>query len=176
MRLVGKIKDAHGLKGELYILIFSGDTSWIRRLKNFGLGPSPVQGAVAAPVERSYTCAQVKAFKDGLIVKSPDIADRTAAESLLGSGFYVPEEFFVSQPGERIYLGELKGFTLCSPPDAARGEIVAFSSNGPQDLLVVQTENGLFDVPLVDAFLEQIDFEKRRVHMRLPIGLLGEDV
>ena len=29
---VGKIKDAHGLKGELYFLSFSGEISWLENL------------------------------------------------------------------------------------------------------------------------------------------------
>jgi 16S rRNA processing protein RimM len=35
--LVGKIKSAHGLKGEVYILVFSGDSSWSKNLKTLKL-------------------------------------------------------------------------------------------------------------------------------------------
>ncbi|WP_374073319.1 hypothetical protein [Bdellovibrio bacteriovorus] len=31
MKLVGKIREAHGLKGDLYVLIFSGDISWAKK-------------------------------------------------------------------------------------------------------------------------------------------------
>ena len=37
MKSVGKVREAHGLKGDLYILIFSGDISWDKRMKQFGL-------------------------------------------------------------------------------------------------------------------------------------------
>ena len=37
MKLVGKIREAHGLKGDLYVLIFSGDITWAKRMKKFAL-------------------------------------------------------------------------------------------------------------------------------------------
>ena len=36
MKLVGKVREAHGLKGDLYVLIFSGDISWAKKMKSFG--------------------------------------------------------------------------------------------------------------------------------------------
>ncbi|MGZ3748517.1 MAG: ribosome maturation factor RimM, partial [Pseudobdellovibrionaceae bacterium] len=72
IKLVGKVKDAHGLRGELYILIFSGDVSWIKKLKTFDLR-SPKTGEVV-----SYSVEKLKPFKQGFIVKSPIMADRNS--------------------------------------------------------------------------------------------------
>jgi ribosomal 30S subunit maturation factor RimM len=49
---------------------------------------------------------------------------------------------------------------------------VAFSSNGPQDLLVVDYKGNKVDIPFVEAFISKIDFELQIVSMNLPPGLI----
>lgn len=174
MRLIGKVKDAHGLKGELYVMVFADDVSWWPKLKHFGLGESIRIGqeAPANPNLSTMTCQLAKPFKKGLIIKPADVGDRTTAESLVGKGFWVPDEFFISKPGETIFLSEIEGFLVKDPEQKTLGQIVGFSSNGPQDLLVLKTATGQAEVPFVEAFLKKIDFEKKSVVMDLPEGLL----
>ncbi|HWU45020.1 MAG TPA: hypothetical protein VN132_16320, partial [Bdellovibrio sp.] len=61
MKLVGKVREAHGLKGDLYVLIFSGDISWAKRMKKFFL-----KGKTES---QEFTVERVKPFKKGFIVK-----------------------------------------------------------------------------------------------------------
>ncbi len=178
MRLVGKVKEAHGLRGELYVMIFSGDLSWLPRLKEFGLGacPAPGQEPAEDAVQATMTCQKVKPFKKGIILKANELGDRTAAEKVEKLGFYVPEEFFVSEEGEGIYLDEIEGFTVKDAEEKTLGKITDFSSNGVQDLLVVTTSSGKsFEVPFVDDFLLKIDFKSQIVKMDLPEGLIDLD-
>lgn len=179
MRLVGKIKEAHGLRGEVYVLVFSGDVSWLPKLKSFGVGALPPRGEEpsAEAVTSTLTCEKAKPFKKGLIVKPKEFKDRNAAEAAQGQGFYVPDEFFVTGEDEDgVYLDEILGFVVKDPAQKTLGEIVGFSSNGPQDLLVLKTSNGKeAEVPFVDAFLKKIDFKRKTVVMELPEGLLDLD-
>ncbi|MBX3041083.1 MAG: 16S rRNA processing protein RimM [Bdellovibrionaceae bacterium] len=179
MRLVGKIKEAHGLRGELYVLIFSGDLSWLPRLKEFGLGecPSPGEEPSEDAVQQTMTCQKVKPFKNGIILKAAELGDRTAAEKVEKLGFYVPDDFFVSEDGEGIYLDEIEGFKIKDANDKTLGTITDFSSNGAQDLLVVSSPDGskTFEVPFVDDFLLKIDFKSQIVKMDLPEGLIDLD-
>lgn len=175
MRLIGKFKEAHGLKGEIYVLVFSGDVSWLPKLKTFGVGILPPRGEEPPEnaVEATMTCARAKPFKQGLILKAQEIADRTAAEKWMGRGFYVPDELFVSEEGENIYLSEIDGFQVEDVGGKTLGRIVGFSSNGAQDLLVLELEGGgEAEVPLVEAFLRRIDSERGVLVMELPEGLL----
>ena len=64
---------------------------------------------------------------------------------------------------------------MCNPEGELIGEIVDFSSNGAQDLLVVKTTAGHEAlVPFVDDFIFNIDFDARQVRMDLPPGLIEE--
>lgn len=176
MRLVGKVKDAHGLRGDLYVLIFSGDISWLPKMKSFGLGALPDRGTEVSPeaVSATFMVASAKPFKQGLIIKAQDIADRTAAEKVRGQGFYVPADFFVSDPEEDdgIYLAEIEHFTVELENGDVVGPIIGFASNGAQDLLVVKTATGEAEIPFVEAFLVDIERDRKVVVMDLPEGLL----
>ncbi|WP_415063728.1 ribosome maturation factor RimM [Bdellovibrio sp.] len=165
MKLVGKVREAHGLKGDLYVLIFSGDISWAKRMKSFGLK------AKDSDEIQNFTVERTKPFKKGIIVKASEIKDRTAAEGVEHLEFFVDDELLVSKPGETIYLSEIKNFKLKNPEQTVLGEIVGFSSNGVQDLLVVEAGGKKVEVPFVDAFIKKIDFKHQAVVMDLPEGL-----
>lgn len=178
MKLIGKIKEAHGLRGEVYVLVFSGDVSWLPKLTSFGLGVLPARGEEppADAVKSTLTCEKAKPFKKGLILKPKEFKDRNAAEAAQGQGFYVPAEFLQGDGEEDGNLAEILGFTVKDTANASLGEIVGFSSNGPQDLLVLKTAAGKeAEVPFVEAFLKKIDFKRKTVVMDLPEGLLDLD-
>lgn len=168
MKHVGKVREAHGLKGDLYVVIFSGDISWAKRMKTFKLKLKAEEDDTAA----DFTVERVKPFKKGFIVKAAEVADRTAAEKLEHFELFIADDLLVSKPGETIYLSEILNFMVKNPEQENIGEIVAFSSNGAQDLLIVQAGAKKIEIPFVDAFIKKIDFKHRNVVMDLPPGLL----
>ena len=102
--------------------------------------------------------------------------DRNASDLLVKSLFYIPEEHFISDKGETIFLNEIQDFVLINETEdghqAELGVIQSFSSNGVQDLLVVYRPNHpTFEVPFVDDFILEIDFDHKKVIMCLPAGL-----
>ena len=170
MKLVGKVREAHGLKGDLYVVIFSGEISWAKRMKTFALKAKNSDEMTTFNVERT------KPFKKGLIVKAAEIKDRTAAEGIEHMEFFIDDELMVSKPGETIFLNEILNFKLKDPEQNTLGEIVGFSSNGVQDLLVVSyAGDKKAEVPFVDAFIKKIDFKHQTVVMDLPEGLFDTE-
>lgn len=166
MKKVGKIKEAHGLRGEVYVLIFSGDISWLSKLDKVQLqSPEGMQ-------VRELTLEKAKPFKNGFILKTKEINDRNQSESLKGMEFYIPDEFLISEPGETIYLEEILHFHIQDPQGKRLGEVINFSSNTAQDLLVLSTPQGEREIPFVEAFIVKIDFQNRVIIMELPEGLL----
>lgn len=169
MKLVGKVKEAHGLKGELYILVFSGEAAWLNQLKKFYL---KAPGATTAP-HQEYEVKRAKPFKQGFIVKPQSIDDRNQSEALKGHEFYIDDDLLISNPGESIYLQEVLNFEIRDVAGNKLGTISGFSSNGVQDLLVVSKLNGeKAEVPFVKAFVKDIDFSARFLVVDLPEGLL----
>lgn len=157
---IGKVKDAHGLKGELYILVFSGEAAWAKKLKFFKLS------------EVVYEVESAKVFKQGLILKPKMISDRNQSEALKGQPFFIPESLLVSQKGETIYLSEIMGFELYDQ-EKYIGRILGTYMTGAHDLLQVEADNGdLVDVPFVESFITKIEWSDKRLVMNLPEGLI----
>ena len=172
MKLVGKVREAHGLKGDLYIHVPSGDISWMSRLQKFYLKSKNQMDAEAL----EFNVERMKPFKTGLIVKAQEVTDRNGSEVLKAYEFLIDDDLLVSKEGEEIYLGEILNFKLKNPQQDVLGTIVGFGSNGVQDLLIVETlNNKKSEVPFVDAFIKKIDFKHESVVMDLPEGLLDLD-
>ncbi len=164
---VGKIKDAHGLKGEVYVLVFSQDTSWSEKLSVVYL-ESPENEIIP------YQVAHCKPHKDGLILKFESVNDRNQSEALKGWSFLIPDEILVSSEGETIYLKEVLNFQVLLK-DQFVGYVKAFSSNGMQDLLIIQHDDHNFEVPFVSDFILKIDFKAQKLFMNFPEGLMSLD-
>lgn len=163
MRSIGKVKDAHSLQGELFIIIFSEDISWSDKLQKAMLQLDSQQ--------MQLQIGKIKAHKNGIILKSPQITDRTQAEKWKGALLLVSEDLFISKPGENIYLTEILGFDLYNGKNKV-GVVESFQNYGAHDILVVRGETQAYDIPFVKAYTEDIDFAGRAIYMNLPEGLL----
>ncbi|MFN9067751.1 MAG: ribosome maturation factor RimM [Bdellovibrionales bacterium] len=162
---VGKVKAPHGIRGELFILIFSGDTSWKKKLKNAKIRDPFSDSSLSLTIKSS------REHKEGLILSTLEVIDRNKAETLKGWDFYVDEELLKSNPGETIYLSEIMGFEVFLK-EACVGIVQGVSSNGAQDLLMVRNEEHLFEIPFVKDFIVSLDFKNHKVMMDFPSELM----
>jgi 16S rRNA processing protein RimM len=165
---VGKVKDAHGLKGELYILLFAKEATWLKKLKKYNLSHENAFGKIE---RMTLTIKSTRVHKDGLLVVSPEVTDRTQAEKLKNYAFEIPKNLLVSAKGETPYLIELLGFEVFDQGQRL-GTIHSFATNSFQDLLVVESETHYYEIPYVEAFVEKTDFKLRKILMHVPEGLL----
>ncbi len=165
---VGKVKDAHGLKGELYILLFAKEATWIKKLKKFTLSH---ENAFGKTERMTLTIRSTRVHKDGLLVVTPEVTDRTQAEKLKNYSFEIPKNLLVAAKGETPYLIELMGFEVIVQGQLL-GSIHSFASNSYQDLLVVESETHFYEIPYVEAFVEKTDFKLKKILMDVPEGLL----
>jgi len=170
---VGKVRDAHGLKGELFVVLFAKRADWIDQFQHFDLVRKELIEGKLEEVRHRFHVKRVKTHKQGLIVNPVEIQDRTAAESFQGAIFEIPTELLVSKEGETIYLREIEGFTVFNGEQEV-GPVVGFLSNGPQDLLKVSSATGEALIPLVSEFVQQLDFKNKRLLMNLPEGLIPD--
>lgn len=162
MRLIGKIKDAHGLRGDVFIIFFSKDYSWVDLIDEVYIEETP------------YEVIKAAVHKDGLKAQLNGVTDRNQSEALIGKQIYLPADFFFTQKeDEGMFLAEIEKFRVVDNTVGEIGIITGFSSNTAQDLLVVTSSSGnVFEIPFVDAFVIKIDHENKTIQMDLPEGLL----
>jgi 16S rRNA processing protein RimM len=165
-QVVGRVRDAHGIKGEIFVALRAKRADWLDVLSVLGLKSSPAGEVVPFEVEAA------RAHKDGLIVRLKGVTDRNGAEALRGQTVTVPQDYVEAEEGNTVFLGQLLGLEVVDQDGHTLGEIVDLGSNGAQDLLVIKNAKGRFDVPLVDDFIGGLDLKSRRLLMTLPEGLV----
>ena len=164
---VGYISSAHNLKGEVFVRLFAGRADWLNRMDRliFAKSASPDPASI-------FLVRQARMHKNGLIVATDRIVDRTQAESMVGNQVFIPEEWLVAENHETPFLHELLKFEVVDAKLGTLGPIDSFSSNGAQDLFVIHHENREILIPFVKAFVEEVDYSKKIIHMDLPPGLI----
>ncbi len=166
---VGWVKDAHSLRGEVYVQLTAKTADWLDSAAELFLQAKPDEAHLPMKIERA------KPFKDGLLVKFEGVNDRNASEALRKHLVFIDEELLVAGEGDPVFLNQLLDFVVFDK-DFKVGTVVGFATNGAQDLLRVQLDKGGEAlVPLVDAYILSIDFDKLHLSMDLPPGLLTVD-
>ena len=77
LRKVGKIKGSHGIKGEVFLLIFSKDTSWVSTKIKIHLTRNEKDF-------KTYTLNRVKPHKEGVIAVLDGLTTRNESDLLIG--------------------------------------------------------------------------------------------
>ena len=174
---VGKIHSPQGVRGDLFIYIFSEEASWMDQWKKLSIS-DPKQDQPQRHIEILKVKAHQKQKKPGFVLSLKGINDRNLSEALIGQKVYIPEEFLVSEEGETMYLREVLHFRVIDQTRGDVGEIVSFMDTGFQDLLVIQnSKQEEFEVPFIEPLLVEIKMESKEVIMDIPYGLVpGEEL
>jgi 16S rRNA processing protein RimM len=151
---LGRIGKAHGLRGEITVLITSDRPE------------RTVAGAVWLVGDRPMTVAAIKPFQQRWIAKLEGVDSREAAEVLRGEVIY-------GEPiddDDALWVHELVGATVVTPDGREWGDVVAVLSNPADDLLE------LADGTLVPVgFVTDGSGLPDRVVVDPPEGLLGAE-
>jgi len=164
--LVGVVSRPHGLRGDVVVEVESDREERFRR-------GSSLAATLPDGRELRLVVAASRDGQRGRLVVFEGHADRDAAERLRGARLEVARsEVPPAREGE-YYHFELVG---CRAVDARAGDlgIVVEVEQGAGDLLlVVEDPDGKrLRLPFVEAFVERVDREARRIDWTLPEGLV----
>ena len=169
LKKIGIVSDAHGIRGELYLIVFSGDVSWLSTAKEITL-KNPGDG-----VMQILKLKKAKPFKKGFIASFHDVTDRNQAEDLKKYEVWLDEAHFISKDGEQPFLAELLDFEVSDKTSGPLGKVIHFSSNGMQDLLVldrvINQQN--IEIPFIKEFVINVDYVTKKILTDLPEGRVG---
>lgn len=165
LRKVGKIKASHGIKGEVFLLIFSKDTSWVTTKVQIHLTKNETDF-------KTYSLNRAKPHKEGVIAVLDGLTTRNESDLLIGQEIWVDKDVFISKNQQSLYLVEIEGFEIIDQTAGSIGFIKGFSSNTAQDLLLVEDDDVEYEIPFVKEFIVNINHEDKTVETNLPEGLL----
>jgi 16S rRNA processing protein RimM len=113
--------------------------------------------------------------KGGVVLKFRGVDSIEQAQALAGCELQIPRQERAPLPQDAAYVGDLIG---CAVFDRGQriGAIagVEFGA-GEAPLLLVKSEAGEHLIPFAAEFVESVDVKRRRVALRLPLGMLEVD-
>jgi len=157
---LGRVVRAVGLKGFVGIAGSEGALAGLETvvLRRGGGEPETRRIEEARPQGRVWA------------VKIEGVADRTAAEALVGTEVLAPRED-LGDPGEgRHFWADLEGLPVVTVAGDAVGQVTGLYETGGVDVLVVTGERGEKLIPL--APYVEVDRVGRRIVVDPPEGLL----
>lgn len=163
--LIGTITKAHGMRGEVKILCFSGEPEQISDYENLVL------------VDRKGTLSPVLAVKKArpqgkiAITLFDTISDRNGSESVEGAGVLIHKDDLPEIDEDEYYWHQVIGKSVVNTSGDVLGKVDSIFSNGAQDIMVLKKRRG-HDVmiPIVADIV--LDTDGEQVVIDPPVGLL----
>lgn len=169
---VGAIARAHGVRGETKVVLYNRASDVLNRVRAIGLRAASSDGACDI---RELVLARPGGA--GWVIHLDGVGDRDAAERLRGLelcvrrgelGVAASDEFFVIDAiGAKVVHRDASGV------ETTIGSVRDVINYPSVDVLVVERAAGgaALEVPLLDAFVEEVDTEAGRVVLRTLEGL-----
>jgi 16S rRNA processing protein RimM len=155
---IGGIARAHGIRGEVVAVLHDPASTILSDLEAVW-----VDGQQRA-IERA------RPGPHGVLVKLAGIDDRNAAEALRGAVLEVARDD-VEIDDDEVLLDDMVGCQARLADGTPWGEIVAIDVGSHQDRLVIHTGEVERLLPLVDAFVVNVDLDAGIVIVDPPDGL-----
>ena len=179
---LGFIQKAHGLKGEVLVVLDSKES-----LEPF---PKILYAGSKSSSEENLQSLEVSGTRwadKGLIVQFQSYEQRSQAETLKGLTLY-----FEAFQSEHFHLFEVLNFLVQVQMEKelkSLGRVSHFLSHSHQDLLVVKgspsekpshdearySMSKQVEIPFVSSYIQSINFKEKKIILKLPKGFPGVD-
>jgi 16S rRNA processing protein RimM len=163
--VVGKITRAHGVHGEVAVLVLSEVPERFADGANLLLEDGG-----------KLTIASTRPDRGRLLVTFEGVADRDAAQQLRGRLLVVPQSRLPELPEGAWWPHQLEGCAVVTEAGRSLGDVKEVVSNPANDIWVAVDETG--DETLVPALRDvivDVDLEARRIVVREVPGLTAPE-
>jgi 16S rRNA processing protein RimM len=158
---VGRIAKAHGVQGEVSVVVISEVASRFE--------PGSV---VWLEDGRSLTVQASKPYKDKLLVTFREVRDRSQAEALQTAILVVPESSSPSLPGGSWWDHQIEGCTVATDTGIGLGTVQEVIHTAANDVWSAVDDPGVETlIPVLKDVVVSVDVEARRIVVREVPGL-----
>jgi 16S rRNA processing protein RimM len=160
--LIGVIKRAHGIKGEVILESHTFDTSRFAKHKKITL--QLLKGEM-----RTLTVSGSREAAQGIIIKFEEIPDRNAAELLQGAMIYIPLSERLPLPENKMYYDEITGMKIIDNESGETLGIVRGVQQIPSgDIYILEMNDGSEKL-ITSAGEEIIKLNKKKKEIRVKL-------
>src|SRR5438309_6060511 len=157
---VGRVTRAHGVHGEVSILVLSEVE------ERFSPG-----SRLHLEDGRALTVGSSRPHHSALLVRFEEIPDRTAAEPLAGAYLFVPASAVPDAPEGSFWPHELEGSEVVTATGRSFGRIADVIASPANDVWVVRDGDRETLIPALRDVVVSVDTKARRVVVREVPGL-----
>ena len=147
---IAKILTTHGIKGELKVspLIFSSDALF--QIKKFYLSKDKTQVLEVENIRKGpgFNILLIK-FKN---------TEFEEAQALINQTLYAELEDLPELEEDEFYYYQILGFEVRDKNGKVWGKVKEIMPMGEYDLILVKGKKGEFYIPLVEEYIEEMDF------------------
>jgi len=166
--VIGTVRRAHGVRGELLVTPHTDDPSRFALLREVRLLLPDGQ-------RRDVNVTGARVSNKGVLLRVAEIADRTAAEQIVGADIVISREQCLPLPPDSYYIFELVGMAVRTTDGRLLGtlqEVVDFPAN---DVWVVRDGQREYLLPAVKEVIKQVDRQQRVIVIEPIAGLVDEE-
>jgi len=162
--LVGRISRTKGYKGEMGIKLKLDDPYILADQKSIYLE--------ANKKHIPYFIHQVKITPKGHANVFLEDVDGDMAEALVGRDVFLPRELLEENEESSVLHQDIVGYFVDDVNHGALGEIANVIEHPGNILMMIYKDHSEILIPLIDAFVKNIDHEKKTITVDTPEGLI----
>ncbi|MBE3557328.1 MAG: 16S rRNA processing protein RimM [Firmicutes bacterium] len=166
---VGKLGRAFGLRGEIRLF---PNTDFPERFQ----AGARFRAVRSDQTEAMVELDSVRMHQGNYLVRIKGVETPEAAAVWVNATLYVPEEALYPLQEGRYYIYQILGSRVESTEGEPLGQVVDVRTDGAQDLWTVRDAQGRDHlVPVVDAFIRNVDLSQHRIVVSPIAGLFDSD-
>ena len=165
--LVGRVRGAFGVQGEVRITAFTGDPMALAQYRDL----------LREDGTPAFTIAKARPAKGGLIARASEVTTREEAEALRGLRLFVPRDALPPPDQDEFYLADLIGLSARSPDGALIGRVKSVNNFGAGDLLEIEPATGgaTWWLPFTMDAVPDVNLPEGRLTVVRPVETEGEE-
>ncbi|PIP92567.1 MAG: 16S rRNA processing protein RimM [Bdellovibrio sp. CG12_big_fil_rev_8_21_14_0_65_39_13] len=165
---LGVCRKPHGIKGGFEFHLDNTEDSVLENHSEIELRLIPLSpSSKVNPNGDIYQIDKIS-FGNKVIAYLKGVEDRTEVESLIPFEIYIDRKNLPELEDGEVYIQDLLGMTVIGQESGERiGRVKDFLDNGFQIILEIRGAKN-FDIPYVDAFIKNIDLDKKEITILEP--------
>ncbi len=161
---IAQVARPHGVRGELRLKLFNDKSTVL-------LGLDEVLVRLPDGTEHQVSVDHARPAGNAILLKLHDVDDRDRADQLRGAQICVPRHVLPPPEEGEFYVCDVVGAEVLVDGNPF-GTVIEHRSYPTADALVVRDGAGvMWEIPLVEAFIAEIDTQAGRVVLRTIEGL-----
>jgi 16S rRNA processing protein RimM len=152
---LGAVIGTHGLRGTLRVKQFNADSQLLFELQEIALR---LEGEL-----QFHRLSSVREANKGLLVELADVRSVEAAEALRGAELCLPRALLPDLAEGEFYFVDLEGLPVFAQDGAQVGVVERVQEYPAAQVLRVQVAAGMYEVPMREPYLVEVDVAARRV-------------